>query len=60
MPGEEHRSTGLILLGLSLFVMIAGLLVRALPLKVAILLTAWALVSLPLGIAVGHCVLSED
>jgi hypothetical protein len=60
MPSEEGRSAGLMLMGLPILVVLTSTLMHVLPLKVAVLLTAWTLLSLPLGIAVGHCALSED
>ncbi len=60
MPTEKGRSAGLMLMGLPLLVVIASTILQVLPLKVAIILTVWTLLSLPLGIAVGHCALSED
>lgn len=60
MPTEEVRSTGLMVIGLSLAVIIASMLMHLLPLKVAVLLIAWSLLSVPVGIAIGHCALSED
>ena len=41
-------------------VLVVGLLSYAAPDRVAMILTLWALASVPLGIAIGHCTLSED
>lgn len=38
----------------------AACLLRSLPEGVLDFLTAWTLISVPLGIVVGHCALSED
>ena len=66
-PGKLHqmspRDSGLAftaLLGLSIVVLVVGLLSYAAPDRVAMILTLWALASVPLGIAIGHCTLSED
>ena len=60
MPGKESRSTGLIAIGLPALIVAVGVLMHQLPLKVAFLLMAWSVFSLPVGIAIGHCALSED
>jgi hypothetical protein len=60
MPTGEGCSASLILMGLPLLVILAGTLLQVLPPIVAMWLLAWTLFSLPLGIAVGHCALSED
>jgi hypothetical protein len=48
------------LLGLLIAVLVVGLLSYAAPDRIAMILTLWALASLPLGIAIGHCTLSEN
>ncbi|MBS0640290.1 MAG: hypothetical protein U1E70_01255 [Acetobacteraceae bacterium] len=46
--------------GPPLVAMGAACLLQSLPQGVLDFLTAWMLVSLPVGIVVGHCALSED
>jgi hypothetical protein len=60
MPNAEDRAASLMLIGLPLMLVLACTIAQVLPLKVSLVLTAWTLFSLPLGIAVGHCALRED
>ncbi len=46
--------------GSLLMVILAGLMFRVLPVQLADFLTVWTILSLPLGIAIGHCVRDED
>jgi hypothetical protein len=60
MHNHEGRSLILTRLGLPLLVMLGGITLQALPPRIAFLTIAWILLSLPLGIAVGHCALGEE
>jgi hypothetical protein len=60
MTTGNGRSTGLLVTGLPLLAIAAATLMHTLPLRVVGLLLAWSLFSLPLGIVIGHCALSED
>ena len=46
--------------GSLLMVILAGLMFRVLPVGLANFLTIWTILSLPLGIAIGHCARDED
>lgn len=59
MPPVEDRVTGLVWLGVPLIIMLVGDLM-ILPPGLAVFCGLWIILSLPLGIAVGHCALSED
>ena len=60
MSSGESDLAFIALLGLSIAVLVVGILSYAAPDKIAMILTLWALASLPLGIAIGHCTLSEN
>jgi len=58
---SEHDTPGLIaILGPPTIVAGVVVLLHMLPNQVLIILTAWTLASFPIGVLVGHCVLSED
>jgi hypothetical protein len=50
----------LVILGMPLLVIGSVLLLHILPNEVLALLTAWTLLSFPVGVLIGHCVLSEE
>jgi hypothetical protein len=60
MDNEGGRSVGVLVAGLLLAVVVSGLALKALPLQVAAFCALWSLLSLPLGVTVGHCALGED
>jgi hypothetical protein len=58
MSQGDDRVTGVFWLGLPLVAMIVGELM-ILPPRLALVGAVWVLISLPVGIAVGHCALGE-
>ena len=52
--------TGLFCTGLLLMIVAAACTIQVLPAQLAHVLIFWAVLSLPLGIAVGHCTLNDD
>ncbi len=59
MSGKDQQ-VGLGRLGPLILVAISALLLRLLPGEVMVFLSAWILVSFPVGVLIGHCVLNED
>jgi hypothetical protein len=58
---NHDESPGLIsALGPPAVVLVSAYLVHLLPVDVQIALTAWTLLSFPIGVLFGHCVLSEE
>ncbi|MDB5404231.1 MAG: hypothetical protein QOF70_5803 [Acetobacteraceae bacterium] len=58
---DEDESPGLMtLLGPSAFVAVCVVVLHILPTQVLTFLTAWTLASFPIGVLIGHCVLSEE
>jgi hypothetical protein len=58
---SEDASSGLIgIFGPPLIVAITVFLLYLLPSEVLAVLTAWTLLSFPIGVLIGHCVLSEE
>jgi hypothetical protein len=57
---QGGRSLGIVLLGVPLMVVLTGTALQAILPRIAIWFAAWILLSLPIGIAVGHCTLSEE
>jgi len=60
MWSEDKPFAYLGLLGPPAVVVISSVLLYFLPGEVLILLTAWVLASFPIGVLIGHCVLSEE
>lgn len=61
MMGRNDESSGIgSILGPPLVVVITALLLAVIPTEVRIGLTVWTLVSFPIGVLFGHCVLSEE
>ena len=59
--GSEDGPLGLItILGTPALIGATIFLVHLLPSGVLTILTAWILASFPIGVLIGHCVLSED
>lgn len=59
--GSEDGPLGLItILGTPVLIGAAIFLLHLLPSEVLTILTAWILASFPIGVLIGHCVLSED
>ena len=50
----------IIILGLPLLVTTGMFMLYFLPSEVLTFLTAWILVSFPIGVLIGHCVLNEE
>ena len=48
------------LVGPPVLIAIAALMVFALPTEVLMILLAWSVMSFPIGMLIGHCVLSEN
>lgn len=58
---SEDKSPGLIeLLGPAVIAAVSVFLLYFLPGEVRAFLTAWGLTSVPIGVLIGHCVLSEE
>jgi len=61
MGSKEGGPLGAIaMLGTLALVVISIFLLRVLPCPLLTILTAWILVSIPIGVLLGHCVLSEE
>ena len=59
--GTQDRSPRLAsIIGPPAAIVAAALVLHLLPREVLAFLTAWILISLPVGVLIGHCVLSED
>jgi hypothetical protein len=59
--GRDDGPLGLMtLLGAPVVVAISILVVHLLPSGVLTILTAWIVASVPIGVLIGHCVLSEE
>jgi hypothetical protein len=59
--GTDDESLGLIaMIGVPVLLLASVVALHALPCQVLTILTAWILASLPIGVLVGHCVLSEE
>lgn len=56
----EGGTAGMKLIGLAVSALLIGLLLHELPSRVVVGLVLWVVGSLPLGVAVGHCVLNEE
>ncbi len=56
----DYRGAGLLCAGLLLMIVFAACVIRLLQAEVAIVLTLWVAMSVPLGIIVGHCALREE
>ena len=59
MTPQEARSTATIWIGLPTLTVIAYQVFQALPFMVGTALGFWTVISLPIGVAIGQCVLSE-
>jgi hypothetical protein len=59
MARRRRRVLAVLLAGVPVLAVYAAGGTTDLPLKVVVWLAVWAALSLPVGIAVGHCVLSE-
>ena len=60
MGSEDGPLGPMAMLGTLVLLAISILLLRVLPSPLLTLLTAWILVSFPIGVLLGHCVLSEE
>jgi hypothetical protein len=60
MGSEDGPSGPMAMLGTLALVVISILLLRVLPSQLLSFLTAWILASFPIGVLLGHCVLSEE
>jgi hypothetical protein len=60
MVSEDGPLGPMAVLGTVALVAISILLLSVLPSQLLTLLTAWILVSFPIGVLLGHCVLSEE
>ena len=59
--GTQDRSPRLVsIIGPPASIVAAALVLHLLPKEVLAFLAAWILLSLPIGVLIGHCVLSED
>jgi hypothetical protein len=52
--------TGPLVIGGVALMLLAGLILLLMPTLFGAVLVVWLLVSIPIGIAVGHCVLGDD
>lgn len=60
MPSAEGRPIGILLVAIPALITVTGMVLRSLPAECATILALWICFSLPLGIGVGHCFLSEE
>ena len=61
MMGEHNQSPGVTsALTPPVIVVTAAILLMLLPSEIRIALTVWTLMSLPIGVLVGHCVLNNE
>jgi hypothetical protein len=60
MGGRANTPQLMITAGCLGLVTLATWAVQVLPTEVSAVLSAWALTSLPIGVLIGHCALSED
>ena len=60
MSSEDESSGPIAIFGPPMIVAITVYLLHFLPNEVLTFLTAWTLVSFPIGVLIGHCVLSEE
>ncbi len=60
MLPSAYRGAGLLCAGLLLMIAFAVCMMKFLQAEVAIILTLWVVLSVPLGIIVGHCALREE
>ncbi len=60
MPALGDSLAGPVLIGACLLVVTAASALHFLPSGIASLVAGWMVLSVPAGIAVGHCVLSEE
>lgn len=59
--GTEGGSLRLIaMIGMPVLLLASIVVLRLLPNEVLTVLTAWILASFPIGVLIGHCVLSEE
>lgn len=59
--GTEDGSLGLIaMVGVPVLLLASIVVLHLLPSEVLTVLTAWILGSFPIGVLIGHCVLSEE
>ncbi len=59
--GSEDGPLGLIaIVGTPAVLAVSIVLLHLLPSEVLTILTAWILASFPIGVLIGHCVLSEE
>lgn len=56
----EIRRTSLLSAGSLVMTILAGCVMRMMPYEVATIIAVWTLLSVPLGIAVGHCFPAEE
>jgi|GEM_PF-2530509 len=59
MPRIEERPVSLLWAAALLVIVLLARAIQLVPAEIAGLLLFWILASLPLGIAIGHCALSE-
>lgn len=60
MPATGDSLAGPLMIGASLLVITIAIALNFLPTGVAMLIAAWMVLSVPVGIAVGHCALGEE
>lgn len=60
MPLVEERPAGPLVIGGVCLVALAAAIVLLMPTLLGAVLALWLLLSLPIGIAVGHCALDRD
>lgn len=60
MPTLGDSFTSPLLIIASFLMAIAAISIHLLPNGIASLVAAWVIMSVPVGIAMGHCVLSEE
>lgn len=60
MRSEDEPPGSVSLIGPPVIVAACVFLLHFLPNEVLVLLTAWILISFPIGVLIGHCALSEE
>jgi hypothetical protein len=60
MMPHEARSVATLLFGLSVLIVVTLGLLQSIPLSLAAMLAFWTVMSVPFGIAIGHCIMTDS